>query len=181
MNSFCHELSRRLQGRIASPRIAIFGNRPRNFGAVGRQTGPMGGHQIYAANLAMHMFIFFGFPSMPKLAGVIHSAHLSPKNYPQFRKGQYPPTQLEPLGQGSEVSRPSAMQHVSPLFATDLQEGVRTERSVEKCTKAGTCVKCHVKMFAFYLFLGSQKQRCAFFFLFGRHSKVETACKTKAS
>ena len=102
---------------------------------------------------------------MPKLAGVIHSAHLSPKNYPQFRKGQYPPTQLEPLGQGSEVSRPSAMQHVSPLFATDLQEGVRTERSVEKCTKAGTCVKCHVKMFAFYLFLGSQKQRCAFFFV----------------
>ena len=48
---FCHEFRpRSLRGRIASQRIAIFGNRPRNFGAVGRP-GPMGGHHILIQNI----------------------------------------------------------------------------------------------------------------------------------
>ena len=74
------------------------------------------------------------------------------------------------------------MQHVSPLFVPGLQEAVRTERSLEKCTKPGSCVKCQAHDFSFLFFSRESDATLRMFFLVRRHSRgVENACKANAS
>ena len=119
---------------------------------------------------------FFGLPEMPEL-----ELYTQPKNYRQFLKDYHGLISADPRGTRGGRAREERflgpqkqcnnMQHVSPLFVPGLQEAVRTERSMEKCTKPGSCVKCQANDFSFLFFSRESVATLRVFFLVRRHSK----------